>query len=48
MIIIHEVHCQGNRRILYEFSNRGNRGFMGFNYGRVTVGLAYSTHAVVI
>src|SRR4030095_10456663 len=25
---------QGNRRILYEFSNRGNRGLMGFNYGR--------------
>jgi hypothetical protein len=24
----------GNRRILYEFSNRGNRGLMGFNYGR--------------
>jgi hypothetical protein len=23
-----------NRRILYEFSNRGNRGLMGFNYGR--------------
>jgi hypothetical protein len=25
---------RGNRRILYEFSNRGNRGLMGFNYGR--------------
>ena len=27
---------KGNRRILYEFSNRGNRGLMGFNYGRGT------------
>src|SRR2546421_192852 len=26
----------GNRRIFYEFSNRGNRGLMGFNYGRGT------------
>jgi hypothetical protein len=25
---------RGNRRILYEFSNRGNRGLMGFNYSR--------------
>jgi hypothetical protein len=25
---------RGNRRILYEFSNRGNRGLLGFNYGR--------------
>src|SRR5262249_59452422 len=25
---------RGNRRILYEFSNRGNRGLMGFNFGR--------------
>jgi len=25
---------QGNRRLLYEFSNRGNRGLMGFNYSR--------------
>jgi hypothetical protein len=25
---------RGNRRILYEFSNHGNRGLMGFNYGR--------------
>ena len=25
---------RGNRRLLYEFSNRGNRGLMGFNYGR--------------
>jgi alpha/beta hydrolase family protein len=25
---------KGNRRVLYEFSNRGNRGLMGFNYGR--------------
>jgi hypothetical protein len=27
---------RGNRRILYEFSNRGNRGLMGFNYGHGT------------
>jgi hypothetical protein len=27
---------RGNRRILYEFSNRGNRGLMNFNYGRGT------------
>jgi hypothetical protein len=25
---------RGTRRILYEFSNRGNRGLMGFNCGR--------------
>jgi hypothetical protein len=25
---------RGNRRIFYEFSNRGNRGLLGFNYGR--------------
>jgi hypothetical protein len=25
---------RGNRRILYEFSNRGNRGLLGFNYSR--------------
>lgn len=24
---------RGNRRILYEFSNRGNRGLLGLNYG---------------
>jgi hypothetical protein len=27
---------KGNRRVLYEFSNRGNRGLMGLNYGRGT------------
>ena len=27
---------KGNRRVLYEFSNRGNRGLAGFNYGRGT------------
>jgi hypothetical protein len=27
---------RGNRRLLYEFSNRGNRGLMAFNYGRGT------------
>jgi hypothetical protein len=27
---------RGNRRIFYEFSNRGNRGLLGFNYGRGT------------
>lgn len=27
---------RGNRRILYGFSNRGNRGLMGFNCGRGT------------
>jgi hypothetical protein len=25
---------RGRRRVLYEFSNRGNRGLLGFNYGR--------------
>ena len=24
---------KGNKRIFYEFSNRGNRGLLGFNYG---------------
>ena len=24
---------KGNQRIFYEFSNRGNRGLLGFNYG---------------
>src|SRR5215475_8755916 len=27
---------RGRRRVLYEFSNRGNRGLLGFNYGRGT------------
>ena len=27
---------KGNRRIFYEFSNRGNRGLLGFNYGTGT------------
>jgi len=28
--------AKGRRRVLYEFSNRGNRGLLGFNYGRGT------------